>query len=440
MLANMQINPIHSEANRGAKLAFFQLTMLLIGFSLLIDAINGFFLVGLGIDPRLSATYKLLLLVLILFQIGSYSVKALGMVFLIVILFLIGPVITLSYTLDIAGFIADFIASLKILTAYIVFIYCVQVCKNWPELLLKYGKYCCQFSFLVLFVNLVLGILGYGFSSYGDGDLDSEKTIGIKGFFYAGNELGGIFIILFGFALHSAWQRKNKFLYLLLTPTTIFFGLLIATKAAMLAGTLLVFIIPVLNERNRLFNLTWLKVKLLAPIIIVFILLMLFLVPILESTGLWGRLVWFYEKKGVLGLILSGRDEFIIAAVSAFDGFTSLSQVIFGLGRTGLGLFAKESIEVDPIDMYFWFGISGGVFFVFLLTLFTRLSYLATKEKDSYWGPLVLIVNLMLFTVSIVAGHIITSGMLGPLFGLVNGMAYADYYLKKKDNLGKVLM
>jgi hypothetical protein len=88
-------------------------------------------------------------------------------------------------------------------------------------------------------------------------------------------------------------------------------------------------------------------------------------------------------------------------------------------------------MEIEPIDMYFWFGIAGGLLFIFLLTVFTRVSYLATKSKNSLWGPSVLVINFVLFGVSIIAGHILTSGMLAPFIGLLNGMAYADLY---RDN------
>jgi len=352
---------------------------------------------------------------------------------------MIGPTLTFVDDLDAPGLIADFIAGLKVLTSFIVFLYCVQVCKHWPHLVLKYGKWCCQFSFFVLVGNLFLGVLGYGFSSYGSGSVASQRTAGIKGFFYAGNEVSGLFILLFGIALHLAWQRKNKIIYFMLIPVVFAFGFLVATKAAMLTAAVLAFSIPMFNERNRLLNLTPLKIKLLAPVLLLLVFLLFFLVPILESIGIWHRFVWFYEKKGLLGIILSDRDVYIKVTVEGFYQFGDVLKTIFGMGRTGIGLFAKESVEVDLVDMYFWFGSIGALFYIFLLTLYTRISYLATREVNSQWGPTVLVINITLFAVSLFAGHIVTSGMLGPLFGLVNGMAYADYCLNNKDNPGKAM-
>lgn len=419
---------------KNGKLAFFQLTFLMIGLSLFVDAFNGFFLSGLGIDPKLSAAYKLLLLILVLYQIGTHSTKTLAWILIFFLVMLIGPIITFISTTDIAGFIDDLTSGLKLYTAIIIFVYIAHLCEKWPCLVQKYGKWCLQFAFSVLLINIILGVMGFGFSSYdwGGSDPDASNQIGIKGFFYAGNELSGIFIVLFGAALHLLWQ-KHKVLYFLFTPVALAVSILIATKAAMLSCILLVFAIPLFNERNRLLNLTWLKVKMILPVVIAIVILGIILVPIFESTGLWGRFMWFYQKKGFIGIILSGRDEFIFTALEAFMHHASLSDILFGFSKTGLGQITKNAMEIDPIDMYFWHGISGMILFMAYVGVFFRVAYLAAVKRDSQWGPCVLIVNIALFSVSLIAGHIITSGMLAPLLGLINGMAYADLVLKPND-------
>ena len=88
---------------------------------------------------------------------------------------------------------------------------------------------------------------------------------------------------------------------------------------AMVAGAILVFSIPLMNERKRLLNLTWLKLKLIMPIIIMAAILAVVLIPILESTGLLDRFMWFYKHKGVIGIVLSGRDEFVVHMVYIFE-------------------------------------------------------------------------------------------------------------------------
>jgi hypothetical protein len=411
-----------------AKFAFFQLTFLMIGLSLLVDTINGFFLSGIGIDPKLSALFKLILLSLMLFQIGAYAPRLLASILLFFFMMLLGPAISFYTTVSLAGFVDDFTSGLKIYTAMIVFIYIALVCHRWPSLVLKYGKWCLVFAFIVLSANMLLGVLGFGFSSYGNADSESSSAIGIKGFFYAANEVSGIFIVLFGSMLHLLWQ-KRKFVYVLFSPFVLLTALLIATKAAMLAAALLIFAIPLFNERHKLLNLTWLKVRMILPFIVVMTILLIVLVPIFESTGLWNRFVWFYEKKGIIGIILSGRDVFIISALDAYMRYANLADILFGFSKTGLGMITKNAMEIDPIDMYLWHGVFGIVLFLAYLAVFFRVSYLSTMNRNSIWGPAVLLINIALFAVSMIAGHIFTSGMLAPLLGLINGMAYADYIL-----------
>ena len=138
------------------------------------------------------------------------------------------------------------------------------------------------------------------------------------------------------------------------------------------------------------------------------------------------------SKEGGHCIRLSGRDEFIVSALVVFQQFAELSQIFMGFGRSGLGNITKDSMEVDPVDMYFWFGISGIAMFLLLATVFFRISYLATRHKGSLWGPSVLVINIALFRESMIAGHIITTGIPAPSFGLINGMAYADLCLLKK--------
>jgi hypothetical protein len=430
-MSDLKVVISHSISLKDAKLALFQLTFLMIGLSLLVDAINGFFLSGLGIDPKLSALFKLTLVSLALFQIGAYAPKVLAFVLLFFIFMLIGPIISFFETVSVAGFVDDLTSGLKIYTAMIIFIYVALACHKWPSLVQKYGKWCLIFAFMVLSANIVLGVLGFGFSSYGNTDSESSSAIGIKGFFYAANEVSGIFIVLFGCVLHLLWQ-KRKFVYVLFSPLVLLTALLIATKAAMLAAVMLIFAIPLFNERNKLLNLTWLKVKMILPIVVVVAILLMVLVPVFETTGLWNRFIWFYEKKGIIGIILSGRDVFIVSALDAFMRYANLTDILFGFSKTGLGLITKNAMEIDPIDMYFWHGISGILLFLTYLAIFFRVSYLSAVNRNSKWGPAVLLINIALFAVSMVAGHIFTSGMLAPLLGLINGLAYADLCLNQK--------
>jgi len=421
----MSTNTSAQHLFKGAKLALFQLTMIMIGFSLFVDSVNGFFLEGLGIDPKLSAMYKLLMLIMILFQIASYSQRTFTYLLTLITTLMIGPALNLIESHDGVGLLEDFIALIKLLTPLVVFIYISLVASIDNQRVIKYGIRALQAAFLILLGNLVLGTMGFGYASYSTGD------VGVKGFFYAGNEVSGLFIVLFAWFLHQAWQKNSITKYAIASGLTMLFGLLIATKAAMLASALMVYCIPLMNDRNRLLNLTWVKVKLILPLVVLIVLLSLFIVPVLESTGIWGRMVWFYEKKGILGLLFSGRDEFVVDGFTAFYYQAGFLQYIFGFGQSGLGEITKASMEIDPLDMFLWFGAIGLIIYSLLSVLFLRNAYLATRGGSTGLAPAVLLMNILLIGVSVVAGHIFTSGMLGPFVGLINGLVYAELLVQK---------
>ncbi len=418
--------------------AVFQLIFLLIGCSLAVDTLTGFLVSGMGLNLKLSAIYKFGLLLLTLFAVACYSRTKANLIFLLLLSLLIGPFINLVNGLDVLGFVFDFSYVIKILTPLIIFLYCTEVAKKWPEKTYQFGHHVFYFSFLILLFNLVAGVLGYGFSSYGSGDGDDESSIGVKGFFFAGNEVSGLFIILFCYALNHAWNAKRKIYFFMLSPVTVICGALIATKAAMISGLLLVFIIPLVSERQRLFQLTWLKISIFAPVVVMASVIGVYLVPILEAAGIWSRLVWFYEKKGVMGIILSGRNEFAVATTQSFSSVAGPLEHLWGVGLSGLTKIERISVEIEPIDLYFWFGLPGITYLTLLFGTFIYFSYRATLSQCSTWAPFALAANLLLAGLSIIAGHTLTSGMLGPLLGLLNGLVYLDYVRALKRNKGLV--
>ncbi|WP_042150736.1 MULTISPECIES: O-antigen ligase family protein [unclassified Pseudoalteromonas] len=405
--------------------SIFQFTFLLLGCSLAIDTLTGFFVSGLGLDLKLSAMFKFGLLILLIFALACYSRKNIIILFSLMLTLLIGPLFNLINTYDVMGFLFDFSYVIKILTPLMIFLFCIEVIKRWPDNAYRYGLKVFYFSFCVLLFNIIAGILGFGFSSYGS--KDGEVSIGIKGFFYAGNEVSGLFVLLFSFILSAAWNSPRKIYFLIMAPIAVISGVLIATKAAMIAGLLLVVLIPLVNERYKMFNLTWLKISIFTPALVGLIAIVYFAVPILQATGLWDRLVWFYEKKGVFGIIFSGRNEFAVATLESFYEHAGIIESLFGIGLSGLAVIERLTVEIEPIDMYFWFGIPGLLYLVGLFCSFIYISYRAALKKISFWAPFALIANILLFGLSFIAGHTLTSGMLAPLWGLLNGMVYLEY-------------
>jgi hypothetical protein len=272
----------------------------------------------------------------------------------------------------------------------------------------------------------MFGALGFGKATYNVGAEDGGA--GSTGFMMAGNELGATYLLLFGFALHHVWNYKSLLLFAVLACITVLCGVLVATKTTMLASLILIFMIPIINERQNLYRITWLKLKILIPVLVLAVIAVVMIVEILESVGLWERMLWFYQKRGVIMIIWSNRDQFIIDMMQVYIHQSSLFEQVFGQG-TSIGLrqlVGKASVEVDIVDTLIWFGFLGLVFCSGFYLLMLCYSAKITKLSTSKYAPCVFLVNSLLMLLSILSGHIWMSGTIGIAVGVLNSLLWFE--------------
>ena len=88
------------------------------------------------------------------------------------------------------------IVILKLILNIVYFIYFTEVIKRHSR---SYSDYyynrILKINSLVFIVNIIIGLLGYGYYTY------PFAKIGIKGFFYAGNEVSVLFYCLYYYFL-----------------------------------------------------------------------------------------------------------------------------------------------------------------------------------------------------------------------------------------------
>ena len=410
-LASDSISPIYIKA------IFVSLS-----FLLWVDAFTGMIQFYAGIDLKLSLLYKLPLIGALIFIIGLYSRAAFSLILLSILILIVGPLYRFSFDPKI-GFLANDISlAIKLISPFIAFTFCKAVARQFPTILGEYGIRVLWINFYAVLFNLMVGALGFGYPSYSGGE--NGEGIGVNGFYVAGNELSGCYVLLFGFALHSLWNSKRIFYYPM-SLITLICGALIATKTAMFASLLLVFAIPIFNERENIFRLTKLKVKLFLPLFFVIGLAVYFIIDFLIVVGLYDKVIWVIQEKGVWGLILSGRVEFSHQILDAFFAESGWFEHLFGIGTIGMSDYfnTKYSAEVDPVDIFVYFGIFGSVI-IYIFTVFMMLPTLHLINKAKYLPPIILLVNILLLMLSIFSGHILNSGMLGLLWGMFNGLVY----------------
>ena len=89
---------------------------------------------------------------------------------------------------------------------------------------------------------------------------------------------------------------------------------------------LLVSFIPIVNERHNIMRLTWLKIKILAPFFLAIIVIVIAISELLEAIGLYDRMMFFYQQRGIIGILWSGRDIFIDRM---FDVYLHQSNIFY---------------------------------------------------------------------------------------------------------------
>lgn len=409
------------------------IVMLMMAVYLVADMLSGMSLIYLGLDLKISLIYKTPLFGLLLVLVGRYHFKLMLAIMCMIALLMIGPVASYYSVLRLNLLFADFAYAVKIVMPMTVLAYFYVMSKLAPEWALRWAKRILWCGFYALLINFIFGALGFGKSTYNVGGEDGGA--GSTGFMMAGNELGATYLLLFGFALHHVWNHKSRLFYIVLTCITVSCGVLVATKTTMLASLILIFMIPIINERQNLYRITWLKLKILIPVVVLAVIVVVMIVDILESVGLWERMLWFYQKRGVIMIIWSNRDQFIIDMMQVYIHQSSLFEQLFGQGTSiGIKQFAgKASVEVDIVDTLVWFGFLGmffcSGFYLLVLSYSARLAKLASSK----YAPCIFLVNSLLMLLSILSGHIWMSGTIGIAVGVINSLLWFE--LKEHSSL-----
>lgn len=402
-----------AKANLLSGLAFPFLSIFLA-----VDSLNGFLVLGVGLDFGVSALYKSVLLCILLLYLCLISPKKVGLIFSAIIVLSLGEIINIFSLVTGGDKVTFFFQNIfKVLSPLILFFFLVDRSKRDPDF---YAKLLIVINVngFIFFLNMLAGYFGLGFSTYGEG---REVSVGSKGYFYAGNEISALALIFCAFYVASAYL-KNNLQFLLVAVLYLGIGFLISTKTALLSIVMLVFITPALYEGRRLLLFS----NGIAPVYLVLICIVLIeFVTIYEAfkdTPMHSRLFYVYETYGLTGLVLSSRDVFIEQLWTLFVSKRDLYGLFWGQGISFYAEFAKYSTEIDLVDMFLWHGLVG------LATIAGVFLYLTHRSWFNFWdyrypyARIILVTNLMLLGVSNLSGHVFTSGMLAfiwPCFAIL---------------------
>jgi hypothetical protein len=269
-----------------------------------------------------------------------------------------------------------------------------------------------KISFLILCFSLILGLFGFGFSTYG------ESLVGNKSFFNGANDLGVAIVTLFSFFIYYLNFINKSTLYKYSIFITISFLIFtISTKLSIIGTVLSFFLLPYIYETKvRRVNKRYLFFTLLISISIgLFILYKIFL----ESEA-YLRLVNLYEiHDGDFGfLIFSGREGYLEREIGNFFSSNFFYQS-FGLG-------GGKTIELDFFDVLFNYGYFGVIIiYGFYISLFIT-AFKNSRNSLYPFAPYVIFINILLTFASLLSGHILFSAMGGIFISFVNSLTFYE--------------
>ena len=291
----------------------------------------------------------------------------------------------------------------KLLTSLLFFTYFLQVNNADREYFLKKAKLIFIISFIIFSVNMILGVLGYGFSSY-------ENGIGTCGFFYALNELSGVLAVLSPWMFYYCKTNLATLGFYLCSTFLFFLSFALGSKSGIVATFMFFFLINYSygGQTERLIMIVLFVVMTIIGVIYIQQFLSANL-PVIE------RFSYFVEKQGFVDALTSNRLHYWEDRSKEF--YTS------GVSVWLLGLGGQRTVEMDPFDALLNCGLVG---FVAVFFLYWKLisSPLGRRHESLQYSKVIFSSNLLLVFISIGGGHILFSSMAGMLIALSNAILF----------------
>jgi hypothetical protein len=389
---------------------FEVLLLLMLSMALPVDAMTGF-LMGSGASfQALSLMYKAFAVALMLGYLSLYSLRRLTILLLLLLSLFGSMYLRILIYGDTEKALIDFVNIVKIMiplvTVQVLFAIASANNLDWGA----WVKAILVVSAVTVLTNLVAGLLGFGFATY---SFEGAADVGIKGYFYAGNELSAVFVVVCGFLLTVLWSMRSK-TYWAAGLGLLVFALLIGTKSSVVATLLLMFVIPLAFERRNIFRLTRRKIFIIVLVVAAMLTTYIAVWNILQTFGLADRVADVLERRGIVGFIFSGREIYLAQAVAGISESGTLTSILFGVGQSGVEqLTGKGSIEIDVFDMWLWYGVAGLFYYLLFVIWVLKWSSMSFLRAEFPYGPGVIATSTVLILQSATAGHVVVSGMLG---------------------------
>ena len=377
----------------------------------LVDTLNGYLYYQSVSLPSISAPYKTLGFVALLVVLMIYHVKQ----FLYLLLCAALMALCLFYQVMNYGHAIESVtwAVRGLLTLALLFYLVGEAKQSEGFWSLQKLAGLMLFYFIVMSVNVSLGVLGVGESQYAGG-------IGGKGFIIAGNEMSYLMLASASIVLFRLAETRGAGSLTLVFGLFLLFFLMKATKVAML-GICMVFVFALIHNG-------YFKVRRIPTVYLITLVggaaVIAFGYQFIQAAGLLDRMLFLYKLHGGFwGALLSGRLSFLGEAVELVVVPFGFWDVLFGVGVDHLLAVRGSLVEIDLIDVFISFGVMGGVLFYLPWLLgavwATQLLKRQPRYGMSFWLLIITVIG-----VSLAAGHVVNSGIASSATALLIGYLY----------------
>ena len=327
--------------------------------------------------------------------------------------------------------LADVQLAVKALSPLLAFSYLTALAGRAPLSAGRLLQHTLALSAIVLLLNALAGVAGLGFTAYQPLDGVAQSFLGIKGFFYSTNELSAVLLVISAALLCLSWPQHNL-AYVLCSITALLLALSLLTKTGLFGVMLLVLLVPLLLQPAQF----WQQQKKLllafsALLLLALLLLLANAEALLKLLGIYDKLSFVYQQRGLSGILLSSRDYYAGQIWQSVSAHYPDWQRMLGVGQGSIALNLKKYFaELDWFDLLVFHGLAGVLALVLCFAVFFHRSWL---QRCSGAGRSLLLLNLLLLLVSSVAGHILTSGMVWLLWALCNALLVQQHQARSKD-------
>lgn len=388
------------------------------------DQVQGYLKLTLSVDVPFSILVKAILLALMLIYLFCHNkIKELTFILSLFTILMVS-LFTDDHNITYAGDTISMI--IKLIFYPICVLFFLELFKkiNVDD---DYIYNALRFLFVALFIAIIASVFGFGYSQYG---VNQEGvSVGFSGYFWSGNDLAPLSVILYTFNLfHHIYNRSSAMKFFACFAMGCLTCVLISTKVSIFGFLVVSFVLPILmNINQNILKWHFNTVSYFMKLWILGVLAVgIFVAVFWDNINAYvNRMSNYYAKaSSVTQFLYSGRTNRIDPAIEMYNQYSVL-QKIFGSGyfhqHQKLAKFENLLVEIDPFDLLLSHGIVGLIsvysFWFFTVVMVTRRTF---KSKDHYYGA-ALTLLLFLLSASFTSGHIVLSSLNGFYLALIIG-------------------